>query len=322
MIYFCKILQSLVVLIDLVTGGSGFIGSFIIEELLKTNNQVICIDDFSTGNFSNIEKQTKNKNFKLINQNITKPIDIAVDRIWHFASPASPSHYKYNPIKTTSTNFLGTYNMLKLATQYKARILMASSSEIYGDPTIHPQCESYYGNVNPVGERSCYVEGKRVAESLCVDFHRMHKTDIRIARIFNTYGPRMMQNDGRVISNLIFQALLNKQLTVYGKGLQTRSFCFIDDLIIGLLKLMDSDYKAPINLGSQEEISIIELAKLIKKKVNREIKITYKHLPKDDPMKRKPDLELAKSKLNWEPKLSLSKGLDYTIKYFKDYLNT
>ncbi len=253
-------------MIHLVSGGAGLIGSFIIDDLLNKNNKVICLDNFSTGQKKNIKRWLESRNFELIDQDIIKPIDIRVDSIWHFACPASPSKYKIDPIKTSKTNFIGTYNMLELARKYDAKILMASSSEIYGDPKVHPQSETYNGSVNPISDRSCYVEGKRFCESLCLDYYRTYKTEVRIVRIFNAYGPRMMRNDGRVISNFIHQAMNGKPLYIYGSGTQTRSFCYIEDLIIGLKKIMQSDYIYPINIGSQEELSIIELANLIRKK--------------------------------------------------------
>lgn len=303
-------------MIHLVSGGSGLIGSYLIDNLLRENNKVICIDNFCTGNKNNIIQWLKDDRFTLIEHDIIKPIDLKVNRIWHFACPASPSKYKLDPIKTSQTNFLGTYNMLELAKNYNARILFASSSEIYGNPKVHPQVESYYGHVNPINERSCYVEGKRLSESLCLDYYRAYKTDIRIVRIFNTYGPRMMPKDGRVISNFISQAINEKPLYIYGSGEQTRSFCYVEDLIKGLNKIMNSNYTLPINLGSQEELSIIDLANLIRKKINSKIQIIHMEEFNDEPINRKPDIKLAKKLLNWESKTTIDQGLDLTIKYF------
>lgn len=303
-------------MINLVTGGAGFIGSYLIDNLIQKNEKVICLDNFLTGKVENIKRWYKNPNFKLINHDIINPIELDINKIWHFACPASPYHYQLDPINTAKINFLGTYNMLKLAKNTNARILIASSSEIYGNPELHPQKETYTGSVKTFSDRACYVEGKRIAETLSFDFNKVHNTEIRIARIFNAYGPRMLPNDGRVISNFICQAILGKELTVYGKGNQTRCFCFINDLIEGLNKLMSSKYAKPVNLGSQKELSIIDLAKLIKRKVNDNIKIVFKDLPNDDPMRRKPDLSLAKKILNWESHTSIEKGIDTTINHF------
>lgn len=307
-------------MINLVTGGAGFVGSYLVDSLIKNNEKVICIDNFSTGRHENIQRWVNNPNFKLIIHDITCPIQINIDKIWHLACPASPFHYQIDPINTSKINFLGTLNMLELARASEARILIASSSEIYGDPELHPQQENYNGSVKTFSDRACYVEGKRIAETLCFDFNKMYKTDIRVARIFNTYGPRMLPNDGRVISNFICQAILGKDLTVYGEGLQTRCFCFIEDLISGLKKLMHSDYSTPINLGSQTELSIIDLAKLIKRKVNNKVNIIYKELPNDDPMRRKPDLSLANNILNWESHTSIEDGIETTISHFNKIL--
>ncbi|WP_269623082.1 UDP-glucuronic acid decarboxylase family protein [Prochlorococcus marinus] len=306
---------------NLVTGGSGFVGSHLIDRLMNSGEEVICIDNLSTGREQNIEQWQNNERFKLIKHDIVDPIQLEVDRIWHLACPASPKHYQSNPIKTAKTCFLGTYNMLGLARRTKARLLLASTSEVYGDPEIHPQPESYQGSVNPIGIRSCYDEGKRIAESLCFNYLRVHKTEVRIARIFNTYGPRMLPNDGRVISNFICQSLLQKPLTIYGDGNQTRSFCYIDDLIEGLILLMKSDHIGPINLGNPEEYTILELSNLIIKKIN--CKLITKRLPRpeDDPIKRKPVIDLAKRLLNWEPSINIDQGLNQTIKYFKDNFN-
>ena len=306
---------------NLVTGGAGFIGSHLIEKLLKKEETVICLDNLHTGRKKNFEEWIALPNFEFINHDVIKPIDIEVDRIWHLACPASPIHYQEDPIRTARTNFLGTYNSLELALKNRAQILFTSTSEVYGDPEKHPQTESYKGNVNPNGIRSCYDEGKRIGETLCFDYHRVHKLDIKVARIFNTYGPKMLLNDGRVVTNFIIQALKNIPLTIYGEGLQTRSFCFVDDLVEGLIKLMESDQNGPINLGNQDEFTIIELANSIRNKVNPYLEFNYKPLPQDDPMQRKPDLSLAKKFLNWQPKISLDEGLEKTIPFFKKQLN-
>ena len=303
---------------NLVTGGAGFVGSHLIDRLMRDKEHVICIDNFVTGTKKNINYWINNSNFELINHDIVNPIELDVDKIWHLACPASPIHYQINPIKTAKTSFLGTYNMLGMAKKCKAKFLLASTSEVYGDPEIHPQSEQYNGNVNPTGIRSCYDEGKRIAESLTSDYMRNHGTDTRIARIFNTYGPRMLANDGRVISNFICQALNNKPLTIYGKGLQTRSFCYIDDLVEGLIKLMNTSYKYPVNLGNPEEFSIIDLARIIRDKINKNVQIILKELPPDDPKQRNPNINLAREKLQWEPFIKLDNGLDKTIEYFKN----
>ena len=307
-------------MINLVTGGAGFVGSHLIDRLMHSGEEVICLDNYITGRKSNIKKWIGNPYFELIRHDVTEPIRLEIDKIWHLACPASPIHYQNNPIKTSKTSFLGTYNLLGLARRVGAKFLLASTSEIYGDPEIHPQPESYKGSVNTIGIRSCYDEGKRVAETLCSDYKRMHNVEIRIARIFNTYGPKMHPNDGRVISNFIVQALNNKPLTVYGKGLQTRSFCYVDDLVSGLINLMNSTYSLPVNLGNPEEYSIIDIAEIIKSKINPNLEIIYKELPEDDPLQRQPVINLAKEKLDWRPKVSLLDGLDKTIKYFKDNL--
>ncbi len=306
---------------NLVTGGLGFLGSHLIDRLMLTGEEVICLDNTFTGSKRNVINWWNNPLFEFIRHDVTVPIRVEVDRIWHLACPASPIHYQYNPIKTAKTNFLGTYNMLGLATRVNARILLASTSEVYGDPEIHPQPESYRGNVNPIGIRSCYDEGKRIAESLCFDYKRMHELDIRVARIFNTYGPRMLPQDGRVVSNFIVQALENKPITIYGDGSQTRSFCYVDDLIDGLIKLMNGNESGPINIGNPNEFTILELANLIRKKINPSLNIIYKKLPEDDPTQRKPLINKAKENLNWEPKINLEIGLDKTINYFREELN-
>ena len=306
---------------NLVTGGAGFLGSHLIDKLMNLNQEVICLDNYFTGNKSNIKQWLGHPNFEIIRHDVTEPIQLEVDQIWHLACPASPIHYQENPIKTAKTSFLGTYNMLGLARRVNARFLLASTSEVYGNPKESPQSESYHGYVNPVGPRSCYDEGKRVAETLCSDYQRIHNLDIRIMRIFNTYGPRMKANDGRVVSNLICQALQNKPLTIYGDGLQTRSFCYVDDLIDGMFNLMKSNTNSPTNIGNPEEITILELAKKIKEKINPKLEIVFKPLPQDDPLKRQPDIMKAKSDLRWWPKISLDNGLDKTVSWFKNSLD-
>ena len=305
---------------NLVTGGAGFLGSHLIDKLLFNNEDVICLDNFFTGSKSNIAHHFNNRNFELIRHDVTQPIFLEVDRIWHLACPASPKYYQHNPIKTSKTSFMGTYNMLGLAKRVNARLLMASTSEIYGDPEIHPQPESYNGSVNTTGVRSCYDEGKRIAETLCNDYKRVHDIQIRLPRIFNTYGPRMQPDDGRVISNLIMQSLKGDPLTIYGDGSQTRSFCYVDDLILGLIRLMDSDYDKPINIGNPDEYSIKEIAYLINKKINNKNEIIYLKSLEDDPKQRKPLINKAKMVLGWEPKVDLSSGLNNTIEFFKKYI--
>ena len=272
-------------MINLVTGGAGFLGSHLIDQLIKRNEKVLCIDNLSTGHINNISHHLSNDNFEFLEHDVTIPIEISCNRIWHLACPASPIQYQKNPIKTTKTSFLGTYNMLGIARKNNARLFFASTSEIYGDPEVSPQDESYKGSVNPIGMRSCYDEGKRVAESLCFDYLREHNVEIRIARIFNTYGPRMAKNDGRVVSNFICQSLLNESITVFGDGSQTRSFCYADDLIEGIIKIMESNFTGPINLGNPNDFSITQLAQIIKNKVNNKLKIIHKPLPEDDPNK-------------------------------------
>ena len=306
---------------NLVTGGAGFLGSHLIDRLMENGEQVICLDNFVTGNKLNIEKWINNTNFELIRHDITDPIKLEVTKIWHLACPASPVHYQSNPIKTAKISFLGTYNMLGLAKRVNATILLASTSEVYGDPEEHPQAESYKGSVNTTGIRSCYDEGKRIAETLCSDYARLHGVDIRIMRIFNTYGPRMMPNDGRVVSNFIVQALKNKPLTIYGKGTQTRSFCYVDDLINGMISLMQSNYKLPINIGNPSEFTINELANMVIGKVNPSLKKVFEPLPQDDPLQRNPVIEIAKNNLGWEPNIPLDEGIDKTIDYFKTILS-
>ena len=305
---------------NLVTGGAGFLGSHLIDKLIDSKEEVICLDNYYTGSKTNIEKHFSNPLFNFIEHDVINPISLEVNRIWHLACPASPVHYQLDPIKTTRTSFLGTYNMLNLAKERKARILIASTSEIYGDPEVHAQSESYKGSVNTFGIRACYDEGKRVAETLSFDFNRMHNVDIRIARIFNTYGPNMLSNDGRVISNFIVQALKGKPITIYGEGIQTRSFCYVSDLIQGLSSLMESNYKKPINIGNPEEFTIFKLAKIIKEKVGSKSKIISRKLPDDDPLQRKPNISLANKILNWHPEIALDEGLNKTISYFEESL--
>ena len=301
---------------NLVTGGAGFLGSHLVDTLLDNGEEVICIDNYSTGNKANIDKWIGNKRFEVIRHDITLPIQLEIDNIWHLACPASPVHYQANPIKTAKTTFLGTFNMLGLARRVKAKFLLASTSEVYGDALVHPQSEDYWGNVNPIGIRSCYDEGKRLAEALCVDYERMHNVDIRIMRIFNTYGPRMLPNDGRVISNFIVQALKGESLTVYGEGKQTRSFCFVDDLIKGMISLMNFNYTGPVNIGNPDEYSILNIAEIIRAKINPSLEIIHQPLPLDDPYQRKPNISLAKDYLNWEPHICFNDGIDKTIEYF------
>ena len=303
--------------VNLVTGGAGFLGSHLIDRLMEIGEEVICIDNFFTGTKINVLKWINNPNFELIRHDITKPITLEVNKIWHLACPASPIHYQFNPIKTAKTSFLGTYNMLGLAKRVGAKFLLASTSEIYGDPEIHPQPETYRGNVNPIGIRSCYDEGKRIAETLTFDYKRSHQMDTKVARIFNTYGPRMLANDGRVVSNLIMQGLNCENMTLYGDGSQTRSFCYVDDLIDGLLKLMNSNESGPINLGNPNETTILDLAKVISNKLNIKENFVFKNLPQDDPLQRKPIIRNAIEKLNWNPKIDLNDGLEKTISYFK-----
>ena len=302
---------------NLVTGGAGFIGSHLIDKLIKRGEEVICLDNYFTGRKSNIEHLRDNKLFETIRHDITEPIYLEVDKIWHLACPASPVHYQLNPIKTAKTSFMGSYNMLGLAKRIGARILFASTSEVYGDPEVHPQPETYRGCVNPIGYRSCYDEGKRIAESLFFDYFRMHEVDISIIRIFNTYGPRMRSDDGRVISNFIVQALKKEPLTIFGDGQQTRSFCFVSELVDGMIKMMDSGEVGPINLGNPDEFTIKDLAKIVIQKINPDLEMIFKPLPFDDPLQRKPVIELAKNKLNWEPSINLNDGLDQTINWFK-----
>ncbi len=305
---------------NLITGGAGFLGSHLALKLLERGEEVICLDNFFTGTKNNIKDLFKYQNFEFIRHDVTEPIKLEIDNIWHLACPASPVHYQFNPIKTTKTSFMGTYNMLGLAKRVGAKILLASTSEVYGDPKEHPQKESYKGSVNTIGIRSCYDEGKRIAETLCSDYSRVHGVKVRIMRIFNTYGPNMRFDDGRVISNFIIQALKNEKITIYGDGSQTRSFCYVDDLIQGMTLLMESDYEYPLNIGNPNEFTIKELANLVKVLINPNLEFQYKKLPQDDPKQRQPSIQLAKELLNWEPKIELEEGLLKTISWFKNNL--
>ena len=301
---------------NLVTGGAGFIGSHLIDSLINSGESVLCIDNLSTGDKKNISKWEKSPNFKFLFHDVVKPMKTEVDRIWHLACPASTFHYQNDPIKTSLTNFMGTLNMLELAKDLNIEIFFSSTSEIYGNPSTDSQTESYFGSINPIGVRSCYGEGKRMAESLCLDYSRCFKTKIRIARIFNVYGPRMTKNDGRLINNLIYQAINNKPLTIFGEGNHSRSFCFIDDLIIGIKKLMDSNYEYPVNLGNpNEEYTILEIAHIIKSKTKSSSKLINLPLPEDDPLRRKPSIELAKDLFNWQPNIDIHEGLQKTINH-------
>jgi UDP-glucuronate decarboxylase len=301
----------------LVTGGAGFIGSHLIDRLMAQGHEVVCLDNFYTGHKRNILQWLDSPYFELIRHDITEPIRLEVDRIYHLACPASPVHYQYNPVKTIKTNVMGTLNMLGLAKRIKARFLLASTSEVYGDPDVHPQPEEYRGNVNCIGIRSCYDEGKRVAETLAFDYHRQNNVDIRVMRIFNTYGPRMLENDGRVVSNFIVQALQGIPLTVYGDGSQTRSFCYVSDLVEGMMRLMEGDYIGPVNIGNPGEYTILQLAQTIQEMVNPNAELTFKPLPQDDPKQRQPDITRAKTWLGWEPTIPLAEGLKMTIEDFR-----
>ena len=306
----------------LVTGGAGFLGSHLCERLLNDGNEVICVDNFFTGSKRNISHLLDSKGFELIRHDVTFPLYIEVDEIYNLACPASPIHYQHDPVQTTKTSVHGAINMLGLAKRIRARIFQASTSEVYGDPTIHPQPESYWGNVNPLGIRACYDEGKRCAETLFFDYHRQHKLRIKVARIFNTYGPHMHPNDGRVVSNFIVQALKNEPITIYGQGDQTRSFCYVDDLIDGFIKLMNSPdgLTGPVNLGNPGEFTIKQLAETVIKMTGPASKLVYMPLPADDPKQRQPDITLARKQLGWEPHIPLEQGLINTIRYFDDLL--
>lgn len=308
----------------LITGGAGFIGSHLSKRLLDEGNEIICLDNFFTGSKDNVRELIKNDHFELIRHDITKEYFAEVDEIYNLACPASPPHYQYNAIKTIKTSILGMINMLGLAKRCKARILQASTSEVYGDPLQHPQKEEYWGNVNPIGIRSCYDEGKRCAETLMMDYHRQNNVDIRIIRIFNTYGPNMHPDDGRVVSNFIMQALQNKDITIYGDGSQTRSFCYVDDLVEGMIRMMNNKegFIGPVNLGNPSERTILEFAELIIKLTNSNSKIINKPLPKDDPTRRRPDITLAGEKLGWAPKVDIEEGLLKTIKYFENKIRS
>jgi UDP-glucuronate decarboxylase len=302
----------------LVTGGAGFLGSHLCDRLIGQGHDVLCLDNFFTGRKQNIEHLLGNSHFELIRHDVIDPFKFEVDRIYNLACPASPPHYQYNPIKTTKTSVMGAINCLGLAKRVKARVFQASTSEVYGDPAVHPQPESYWGNVNPIGRRSCYDEGKRCAETLFFDYHRENGVDIRVVRIFNTYGPRMNPDDGRVVSNFIVQALRGEDITVYGDGSQTRSFCYVDDLIEGFLRLMEqSETVGPVNIGNPGEFTMLELAEVVLKQVGGKSKIVHKDLPADDPKQRQPDITLAKKYLKWEPKVPLAEGIGKTIEYFR-----
>ncbi len=303
----------------LVTGGAGFLGSHLCERLLKEGNEVVCLDNYFTGQKQNVVHLLDNPFFELIRHDVTIPYFVEVDEIYNLACPASPIHYQYNPIKTVKTSVMGAINMLGLAKRIKARILQASTSEVYGDPEVHPQTEDYWGHVNPIGPRSCYDEGKRVAETLFINYHHQNNVRIKIIRIFNTYGPRMHPHDGRVVSNFIVQALNGEDITIYGDGSQTRSFCYVDDLLDGMIRLMNSreEFIGPVNIGNPGEFTILELAELVLKFTGSSSKIIYMPLPADDPTQRQPNISLAKSELGWEPKIPLEEGLKKTIEYFK-----
>jgi UDP-glucuronate decarboxylase len=306
----------------LVTGGAGFLGSHLCERLLNEGHEVLCMDNFYTGRRSNIAQFLSNPLFEVMRHDICFPIYVEVDEIYNLACPASPIHYQFDPAQTTKTSVHGAINMLGLAKRIKAKILQASTSEVYGDPTVHPQPESYWGNVNPIGIRSCYDEGKRCAETLFFDYYRQYKLSIKVARIFNTYGPKMHPNDGRVVSNFIIEALKGDEITIFGDGTQTRSFCYVDDLIDGLIKLMNSpdDFTGPVNLGNPGEFSILELAHKVIELTNSKSKIVFNPLPEDDPTQRQPDISLARSSLSWNPNISLGEGLKKTIEYFKNMI--
>jgi UDP-glucuronate decarboxylase len=306
----------------LVTGGAGFIGSFLCERLLADGHEVVCLDNFFTGRKSNVAHLRDNDRFELVRHDVTEPILVEVDQIYNLACPASPVHYQYNPVKTVKTSVMGMIHMLGLAKRVRARILQASTSEVYGDPKVHPQTEDYWGHVNPIGPRACYDEGKRVAETLCFDYHRQNGVDIRVVRIFNTYGPRMLANDGRVVSNFVVQALSGEPITLYGDGLQTRSFCYVDDLVEGFVRMMDQDDTVgPVNLGNPAEFTIRALAEKILALTGSKSEIIHKPLPKDDPVRRQPDITRARKLLRgWEPTVELDEGLGRTVAYFRGLL--
>ena len=306
----------------LITGGAGFLGTHLCNKLLSTENRIICVDNFLTGSKENMVKLLDMPNFDLIRHDITFPLYLEVDEIYNVACPASPIHYQHDPVQTTKTSVHGAINMLGLAKRVNAKIFQASTSEVYGDPNIHPQTEDYWGNVNPIGSRSCYDEGKRCAETLFFDYHRQHNLNIKVARIFNTYGPRMLPNDGRVVSNFIVQALKSEDITIYGDGSQSRSFCYVDDLIDVIIKFMDTKhgFTGPMNIGNPNEFTMLELAELTLELTNSKSKIIYQPLPEDDPKKRQPNISLAKEKLSWEPKTQLKEGLQKTIEYFESIL--
>lgn len=306
----------------LVTGGAGFLGSHLCERLVENGNNVLCLDNFFTGTKRNISHLLGKPNFELIRHDLVQPVLIETDAIYNLACPASPIHYQYNPVKTVKTSVMGAIHMLGLAKRVKAKILQASTSEIYGNPTVHPQSETYQGNVNTIGPRSCYDEGKRCAETLFFDYHRQNQVNIRVVRIFNTYGPRMHPNDGRVVSNFIVQALMNKDITVFGDGSQTRSFCYVNDMIEGIVRMMEGSdaFIGPVNLGNPKEVSVLELAEKVINLTRTKSKIVFQPLPQDDPVQRQPDIQLAKEKLNWKPSIQLESGLKNTIGYFDQIL--
>ena len=307
----------------LVTGGAGFLGSHLCDRLIGNDNEVICVDNFFTGRKENIAHLVPNPKFEAVEHDVIEPFEFEVDQIYNLACPASPPHYQFNPIRTIKTSIMGAMNSLGLAKRVNARVLQASTSEVYGDPEVHPQPETYKGSVNPIGIRACYDEGKRCAETLFFDYYRENKVDIRVARIFNTYGPRMLPDDGRVVSNFIVQALKEENITIYGNGKQTRSFCYVDDLVEGLIRLMNqTEQTGPINIGNPGEFTILELAEQILEKTQSKSKITFHPLPGDDPLQRQPDIALAKKALDWEPTITLEEGLQKTINYFKEELNS
>ena len=304
----------------LVTGGAGFIGSNLCKRLLERGDYVICLDNFFTGSRQNVENLLGSPNFELVEHDVVEPFYTDVDEIYNLACPASPPHYQYDSVKTLKTSVLGIINMLELAKKCGAKILQASTSEVYGNPLVHPQDESYWGNVNPIGVRSCYDEGKRAAETLMMDYRRQYSVDTKIVRIFNTYGPKMSPDDGRVVSNFVMQTLRGEDITVYGDGMQTRSFCYVDDLVEGLVRMMSSDEVGPVNLGNPSERTVLDFAKLVVELTGAKSKIVFKPLPSDDPVKRQPNIELAKAKLGWEPRVDIKDGLRKTIEYFREFI--